>query len=87
MSFNLSTDDRLLIFLSTVPMEENIESKVVNILKRNENLNWRSIIDNAGLNSVFPQLYYNIKRLSLQDSIPQESLKVLEVLKTGLPGR
>ncbi len=56
--------------------------QVVSIIKRYESLDWNKIVEKAALNSVLPNLYYNLKNLSLEEeiSIP---IKVMEIFKAA----
>ncbi len=80
MISRLSPEDVLLIFLSVLPTEEKIKRRVLYILKKENNLNWHSIVGNAVKNNVYPQLYYNLMSLPSEERviIPKKVMKTLK---------
>ena len=79
MIYNFSIEELLLLWLSVIPIEKELAKKTRYILKKNSSFNWTLLLKYGSYNNVLPQIYFNIKNLSLEEKklVPDNILKIL----------
>ena len=74
----LSPENKVLLYCARIEIEKKLTGKIRNILEYP--IDWNYLVNTATSHGVAPLLYKNLKRMGVEDTVPEEAMKSLEAI-------